>query len=607
MRSFAAVVVVVAVALLLAVGATSSTVAARPVTLSFTRIAAGQSTTCAVTSAGGAKCWGYNADDQVGIDYRRENDAPTPVDVVGLTSGVRATSVGSEHACALTSAGGVKCWGRNEFGQLGNGRLDEHPTSAPVRVVGLGSGVRAIATGYGLDSGHTCAITAAGGVKCWGEHPGLGPPVYSSTPVQVIGLTSGVSAITAGDGYSCALTSAGGVKCWGEHPGLGPPVYSSTPVQVIGLTSGVSAITAGDGYSCALTSAGGVKCWGENETGQLGDGGPFGAGASATPVDVVGLSSGVKAVAAGGGSHTCAVTGAGAVECWGNNDYGQLGNASSHPTSTPVDVVGLSGGVKAIAAGGHHTCALTSGGAVKCWGENENGQLGNGSTTNPGSGVATPVQVFGLTGGVTAITAGIDYSCALLRGGGAKCWGHNFAGQLGNGSTKDSSTPVAVRLSAKGTPKTTPTTTSRAVHTLAVSFESYLAQMARDRAKLKSVLTSVATCSISPGAAAVQVAAVSAGRQRLLNAVTGFAAPTLQAAQIKAALQQSLTYSAAADRAYHDWLAQQGAHCPAAHTPVFGNAQQQDRLATAAKERFVAAFNPLARRLHLRTWSANMI
>ena len=152
-----------------------------------------------------------------------------------------------------------------------------------------------------------------------------------------------------------------------------------------------------------------------------------------------------------------------------------------------------------------------------------------------------------------------------------------------------------------------PTTTSRAVHRLAVSFESYLAQMARDRAKLKSVLTSVATCSISPGAAAVQVAAVSAGRQRLLNAVNGFAAPTLQAAQIKAALRQSLIYSAAADRAYHDWLAQQGAHCPPAHNQAFSRTQQQDRLATAAKERFVAVFNPLARRLHLRTWAANTI
>ncbi len=152
-----------------------------------------------------------------------------------------------------------------------------------------------------------------------------------------------------------------------------------------------------------------------------------------------------------------------------------------------------------------------------------------------------------------------------------------------------------------------PTTTSRAVHTLAVSFESYLAQMARDRAKLKSVLSSAATCSTSPRAAAVQVATVSAGRQRLLNAVNGFAAPTLQAAQIKTALQQSLIYSAAADRAYHDWLAQQGAHCPAVQTPVLGQAQQQDKLATAAKERLVAVFNPLARQLHLRTWSANMI
>src|SRR2546429_526599 len=111
MKLLAAVVAVAVIPLLLAVGATSSTVAAPAATLSFTRIAAGQATTCAVTSVGGAKCWGYNSNDQVGIDYHRENDAPTPVDAAGLTSGVRATSVGSEHACALTSAGGVKCWG----------------------------------------------------------------------------------------------------------------------------------------------------------------------------------------------------------------------------------------------------------------------------------------------------------------------------------------------------------------------------------------------------------------------------------------------------------------------------------------------------------------
>ena len=579
MRSRIVVGGVVAVVALSFAGAAAPRTVATPPAPSLTSIAAGQATTCAVTSTGGAKCWGYNADDLVGISNLRENDAPTPVDVVGLTSGVRAIGVGSKHACALTSAGGVKCWGRNQYGQLGNGRLDDNPTSAPVKVVGLGSGVRAIAVGDGpLDSGHTCAITAAGGVKCWGPHSGL-----STT-------------------------------------------YGNTPLQVIGLTSGVSAITAGDGFNCALTSGGGVKCWGRNESGQLGDDAMLPnnsshvpASPTATPVDVVGLSGGVKAIAAGG-SHACAITGAGAVECWGDNSYGQLGNASfsgnasSFASSTPVAVVGLSGGVKAIAAGDFDTCALTSAGAVKCWGENNFGQLGNGSTTHPGDGVVIPVQVVGLTGGVTAITAGADYNCALLRGGGAKCWGHNFVGQLGNGSTKDSSTPVAVRLSAnptgkgsKGTPRTSPTTTSREVHTLAVSFESYLAQMARDRAELKSVLTSVATCSISPGAAAVQVAVVAAGRQRLLNAVTGFAAPTLQAARIKAALRQSLTYSAAADRAYHDWLAQQAAHCPAAHTAVFGRAQQQDRLATAGKERFVALFNPLARRLHLRTWSTSMI
>jgi alpha-tubulin suppressor-like RCC1 family protein len=401
-------------------------------------IAAGNYHTCALTTTGGVKCWGYNGFGQLG-DGTAFINSVTPVDVSGLTSGVSAIAAGDYHTCALTTTGGVKCWGNNSSGQLGDGTTTGSAT--PVDVSGLTSGVSAIAAG-GL---HTCALTTTGGVKCWGNNSSgqLGDgtaPIKSVTPVDASGLTSGVSAIAAGGSHTCALTTTGGVKCWGDNNlgqlGDGTTTGSATPVDVSGLTSGVSAIAAGDNHTCALTTTGGVKCWGDNEFGQLGDGTTTG---SATPVDVSGLTSGVSAIAAGG-LHTCALTTTGGVKCWGNNSSGQLGDGTTTGSATPVDVSGLTSGVSAIAAGGLHTCALTTTGGVKCWGDNEFGQLGDGTTT----GSATPVDVSGLTSGVSAIAAGGSHTCALTTTGGVKCWGDNNLGQLGDGTTTGSATPVDV-------------------------------------------------------------------------------------------------------------------------------------------------------------------
>jgi DNA-binding transcriptional regulator YdaS (Cro superfamily) len=207
------------------------------------------------------------------------------------------------------------------------------------------------------------------------------------------------------------------------------------PVYVDWLTSGVAAIAAGGAHTCALTTAGAVRCWGANDAGQLGNGTTTN---QLMPVYVDWLTSGVAAIAAGG-AHTCALTTAGAVRCWGANDAGQLGNGTTTNQLMPVYVDWLTTDVAAIAAGSDYTCALTTAGAVKCWGANDTGQLGDGTTTSR----LTPVYVDWLTSGVRAIAAG----------------------RLGNGGAGDDSTPPETLGYA--TSRTTTTTGTSTTTTLA--------------------------------------------------------------------------------------------------------------------------------------------
>jgi alpha-tubulin suppressor-like RCC1 family protein len=351
-----------------------------------TAVATGYAHSCALTSNGGVRCWGLNDQGQLG-DGTTANRS-TPVDVSDLSSGVTAIAGGTFHTCALMRAGGVKCWGENRSGQLGDGTTTDRLT--PVDVGGL-SGVTAIAAGF-----HTCALLTTGGVKCWGENfggqLGDGTTTDRSTPVDVVGLASGVAAIAIMDVHTCALTTGGGVKCWGTNGagelGDGTTSGRSTPVDVVGLTSGVAGVGAGDFHSCALMRSRGVKCWGDNAFGELGDGTTTGR---LTPVDVSGLRDGVKAIALGSG-HTCALTTARGVKCWGYNLGGELGDGRTGNRSTPVDIPGLTSGVTAIAAGGEHGCGLTRTAGVKCWGDDYYGELGDGTSGNPPQ---TPVAVIG--------------------------------------------------------------------------------------------------------------------------------------------------------------------------------------------------------------------
>lgn len=230
-----------------------------------------------------------------------------------------------------------------------------------------------------------------------------------------------MAALAVGWHHTCALTTAGGVKCWGENGdsqlGDGTTTSRSTPVDVSGLTSGMVALTTGVAHTCALMASGRVKCWGWNPWGQLGDGT---TNDHSTPVDVSSL--GNVAALSAGNLHTCALTTVGGVWCWGYNRDGQLGDGTIYDHSTPVEVSGLGSGLAGLAAGYDHTCALTVGGGVKCWGYNQDSQLGDGTNTDRSS----PVDVNGLSRGTVALAAGGSHTCAVMADGHLKCWGNDW-------------------------------------------------------------------------------------------------------------------------------------------------------------------------------------
>jgi alpha-tubulin suppressor-like RCC1 family protein len=287
-------------------------------------------------------------------------------------------------------------------------------------VVGLDEKVHTLAAG----SGHICAVTDLGGVYCWGWNLmgqlGDGTQTQRNVPTPVVGLANGVRDLAANRWHTCALSGAGGVKCWGDNSlgqlGDGTQTNRMAPVDVIGLTSGANAVAAGGTHTCAITATGGVKCWGFNLYGQLGDGT---RDSRAAPVDVVGLADGVRAIAAGD-DHTCALLSSGTVKCWGDNRFFQLGDdAHVLESSVPVDVRGLKE-VRTLASVFLHTCALTEEVGVWCWGVNGEGRLGDGTDA---VGRASPVPVVGLAGEMRTIAVGDSQSCAISTVGEVKCWG----------------------------------------------------------------------------------------------------------------------------------------------------------------------------------------
>ncbi len=366
-----------------------------------------------------------------------------------LTSAMTNVAGGHWSTCALLTSRGVECWGRNNAGQLGDGNtVDLLVPGAPVTGIST-------ATAVAFGGSNACALLAGGAVQCWGSnlHGALGngsKVAISSTPVIVKGVGT-ATALDAGWQHGCALLAGGAVECWGYNAygqvGNGSNTDSYIPVQVSGITS-AKALGLGEHHSCAVLASGVVQCWGMNNDGQLGDGT---ATDSNTPVTVAGITN-ATAVAAGA-FNSCALLAGGTVNCWGSGAGGELGNGSNGISHTPVPVTGISTAV-AITGGGNadigwqgHYCALLRSGRVQCWGWNEWGQLGNGTTTNSN----IPVTVPGIYA-PTKLAAGAGHTCALFSGGVMKCWGRNNCGQLGNGTWTASDVPTPVPAIVLGTP-----------------------------------------------------------------------------------------------------------------------------------------------------------
>jgi alpha-tubulin suppressor-like RCC1 family protein/methionine-rich copper-binding protein CopC len=351
-------------------------------------VAGGNWHTVALKSDGTVKAWGNNQGGQLGTgDNVSTNE---PVNVNGL-SGIIEVSAGVYHTLALKNDGTVWVWGFNEYG-LGDGTSTESTT--PVQVSGLASIIAISSNGVG---DHSLALKNDGTVWAWGRNTwgelGDGSATDRATPVQAYGLTN-VTAIAAGGGHSLALKGDGTVWAWGNNQ-YGPLGQGTTwgtyytPVQVPGLT-GVAAIAAGGNHSLALKNDGTVWAWGGNTWGELGDGS---ATDRATPVQAYGLTN-VTAIAAGGG-HSLALKGDGTVWAWGNNQYGQLGVGSRPPNtiSAPTQVITASGLTSAISIGigRNHSFAVKGDGTLWAWGMNMNGQLGIGNNTS----WTAPKQVTG--------------------------------------------------------------------------------------------------------------------------------------------------------------------------------------------------------------------
>ncbi|MFO7894634.1 MAG: Ig-like domain-containing protein [Longimicrobiales bacterium] len=396
--------------------------------LELATISAGAVHTCGMTTSGAPYCWGANVYGAVGDGTTDQTSSPTAVSDLATVDQI---SAGFYISCAIASETDY-CWGYNGYGALGDGTLTNRAT--PSQVVGGISWVR-------TDAGFffSCGTSADGTPYCWGYsyYVGDGSSAEQPTPVQVAGGHTFTN-VSAGDDMTCAATGTPDAYCWGNNGegqlGITDSTrFKTTPTQITEVA--LEQVASGYEFGCGLAADGTAYCWGENLSGQLGTGASGDTAVAPVAVDAAFTFSDITV----GQNHACGIRASdGTAYCWGENDWGQLGDGTTTDRLSPQLV---SGGhsFASIGAGRDHTCAVAGTGTTYCWGYNANGQLGDATNTDR----TTPTTVAGGLG-FDQVTTGFDHSCGVTVGDQAYCWGANFDGQLGDGSTTAANTPQAV-------------------------------------------------------------------------------------------------------------------------------------------------------------------
>jgi alpha-tubulin suppressor-like RCC1 family protein len=359
-------------------------------------------------------------------------------------------AVGRHHTCGLGQDGATYCWGDNTNGQLGDPTRPWVGEPVPGRVTGAVS-FQTIAAGGDF----TCGLAADGAAYCWGENGTgqLGTGSIGGTwgnaepqPVAVAGGLRFASVAAGGPdigkNHVCGLTGEGGTYCWGSNSagqlGNASTASASSPVQVASSRR-FSAIDAGHRFTCALDEEGRAFCWGANESGQLGD---DSRQERRIPTEVASEARFVTIAA--GWDHACAIDQAGALYCWGSNDGGELGIGAWGGTRESPVRVASSETFSAVSAGVDATCALSADGVRHCWGGNWLGaRLGNGTH----AAVNTP-EPLDPEMRYRAIDVGsMSHGCAITVGGEARCWGDTSRGGVGNGDVRYDAVPFRIAVS----------------------------------------------------------------------------------------------------------------------------------------------------------------
>ena len=423
------------------IGLPSSTVA---------ELAANGSHTCARLSDGNIYCWGRNTEYQLG-DNTGTNQS-TPVLVQNLPGPASYISAGYYHNCMITDANSTTeyktfCWGLSSSGQVSVATYGHPSTPTDLPLLKPYNIEKVLVqTREDTTSAFGCALISGGTLSCWGANNynqlGVGNTISVYNGLQVVVLPTTVTDFSLGLDHGCALLSDGTIYCWGRN-NLNQIADGSASATVdpavtpSGLSNNFIEIKSGDDHSCALNSTGQVYCWGDGSYGQSG---------SCSASNVPQLIAGLPAIASIElrSNTSCAISTTGLVYCWGSNGEGQFGNGQIQTPCQTTPTLAVNGeAVDKLALGKAHGCALMESGAVKCWGSDLMGQLGNGSASN--ARLLTPTAITSLDNQVDDIQAGLNQTCVLTKTSGVKCWGNNYSGQVGYYYNRSSTVTITAK------------------------------------------------------------------------------------------------------------------------------------------------------------------